>query len=89
MSLEQISEFLDRAISNRISVRLMAEQHVALSRALQTDKQDGRHVGIVDMRCCPRDMIRMCGSWVTELCEATLGAAPAIVIDGHVDATFA
>jgi 26S proteasome regulatory subunit T1 len=89
MSLEQISRFLDHAISNRISVRLMAEQHVALSHAVQANEEQDRYVGIVDMRCSPRDIIRTCGSWVSELCEATLGAAPAIVVDGHVDATFA
>lgn len=34
-------------------------------------------------------MIGVCGSFVSDLCEATLGASPHIVIDGDADATFA
>ncbi|KAJ8078399.1 hypothetical protein PM082_012681 [Marasmius tenuissimus] len=86
MSPTQINEFLDGAIRNRISVRLIAEQHVALSRAMNST--DRSNIGIVDMRCSPTRMIKMCGAFVTELCEATLGASPSIVIDGFSDATF-
>ena len=90
MSSEQISHFLDAAIRNRIAVRLIAEQHIVLSRALQNpERADAADVGIVDKALSPVEMIRMCGSFVTELCEATLGAAPPIVIDGATDATFA
>ncbi|PCH38305.1 26S proteasome subunit P45 [Wolfiporia cocos MD-104 SS10] len=92
MTPEQISTFLDDAIRIRIAVRLIAEQHIALSRVLE-DQQHGvrqdDHLGIVHKACSPRDMIRMCGSWVSDLSEATLGAHPEIVIDGEVDATFA
>lgn len=89
MSPEQISSFLDGAIRNRIAVRLIAEQHIALTRALSEKERRDDHLGIVHMSCSPRDMIHMCGSFVGELCEATLGASPQIVIDGEVDATFA
>jgi 26S proteasome regulatory subunit T1 len=90
MSSEQISSFLDAAIRNRIAVRLIAEQHIVLSRALQNPEQaNARDVGIVNMALSPVEMIRMCASFVSELCEATLGAAPPIVIDGATDATFA
>jgi 26S proteasome regulatory subunit T1 len=34
-------------------------------------------------------MARMCGSFETELCEATLGTATPVVIDGATDATLA
>ena len=90
MSSEQIGNFLDAAIRNRIAVRLIAEQHIVLSRALQNPEQArANDVGIVDMALSPVEMIRMCASFVSELCEATLGAAPPIVIDGATDATFA
>jgi hypothetical protein len=90
MSSEQISIFLNAAIRNRIAVRLIAEQHIVLSRASQnTEQANATDVGIVDKALSPVEMIRMCGSFVTELCEATLGAAPPIVIDGATDATFA
>ncbi|KAI6043114.1 histidine kinase-like ATPase [Pisolithus marmoratus] len=91
MSPAQISNFLDGAIRNRISVRLIAEQHISLSRVLEAQPELGptSNYGIVDMACSPAAMIKMCGDFVGELCEATLGAAPTIVIDGHPDTTFA
>jgi 26S proteasome regulatory subunit T1 len=91
MSAEQISGFLDAAIRNRIAVRLIAEQHIVLSHALQNPERANVNadVGIVNMALSPVEMIRMCSSFVSELCEATLGAAPSIVIDGATDATFA
>lgn len=90
MSTDQISSFLDSAIRNRIAVRLLAEQHIALSRDLQQNgASNSEHIGVVQLSCSPKRMIHMCGSFVTELCEATLGASPAIVIDGDTNATFA
>jgi 26S proteasome regulatory subunit T1 len=90
MSSTQISNFLDGAIRNRISVRLIAEQHIALSRALNnpSGKHNITHSGIVDMACSPSDMITMCGTFVSELCESTLGTSPPLMIDGHKNATF-
>lgn len=90
MSNDQVTTFLDGAIRNRISVRLIAEQHIALSRALkqQSEGREMTYDGIVDMICSPSKMIRMCGSFVSDLCEATLGTSPSLIIDGHTDATF-
>lgn len=70
-------------------MRLIAEQHIAVSQTLDrpNDIPSG-YVGVVDLNCSPKKMIGMCGSFVTDLCEATLGASPVIVIDGHKDATF-
>ena len=89
MSSEQISNYLNAAIRNRVAVRLIAEQHIVLSRALQNPEQANTNVGVVNMSLSPVEMIRMCASFVSELCEATLGAAPPVVIDGATDATFA
>ena len=89
MSPEQISNFLNAAIRNRTAVRLIAEQHIVLSRALQDPEQANTNIGVVDISLSPVKMIRMCASFVSELCEATLGAAPHVVVDGETDATFA
>ena len=89
MSSEEISEFLDSAIRNRIAVRLIAEQHIALSRAVLNGGETLKeYIGVIHLACSPANMIRMCGSFVSELCEATFGAAPELKIDGDVDATF-
>lgn len=88
MSPTQITNFLDGTIRNRISVRLIAEQHLALSNAIASNKPS-REVGVVDMHCSPANMISMCGSFVAELCEATLGSSPTITINGQTRSTFA
>ena len=104
---EQTSQFLNGAIRNRIAVRLMAEQHIALSHALQRPDSMKDRVGVIDLKCRPMDLIRYdtlyvptlpfrdpvsysaCGSFVKELCSATMGTSPEIVVDGSRDATFA
>lgn len=89
MSPTQISNFLDGTIRSRISIRLIAEQHITLTQALNDPSCDRHSVSIVNRHCSPKKMIEMCSSYVTELCEATLGASPSIRIDGDVDALFA
>ena len=89
MSFEDINTFLDGAIRNRISVRLIAEQHITVSHALSNPPRDGKEVGVIDTRCSPKEMVDVCGSFVSDLCIATLGTSPKIVIDGHLDASFA
>ncbi|KAM5535612.1 hypothetical protein V8D89_010779 [Ganoderma adspersum] len=89
LTSEQISEFLDSTIRNRIAVRLLAEQHIAISRDLALGDATANHQGVVDLTCSPKELIGVCGSFVKDLCEATLGASPQIIIDGDADATFA
>ncbi|KAF8906033.1 26S proteasome subunit P45 [Gymnopilus junonius] len=89
MSSTEIRDFLDGAIRNRISIRLIAEQHIAVSQALNSRTTPSANVGVVDMNCFPAAMIKMCGSYVAELCDATLGGSPTILIDGHTNTTFA
>ena len=88
MSSEQISNFLDGAIRNRIAVRLIAEQHIALTRALTDRSTSSDHLGVIHMSCSPLKMIRMCGSFVTDLCDATFGCSPELIVDGDINATF-
>jgi 26S proteasome regulatory subunit T1 len=89
MTPSGIGDFLDGAIRNRISVRLIAEQHITLSQAISDPQINCNDVGVVDVACSPSGMINMCGSFVSQLCDATLGESPPIVIDGHSDSTFA
>lgn len=89
MTSEDINLFLDGAIRNRISIRLIAEQHIALSKALDAGLGGKIHNGILDMKVLPVDIIRHSASSVSDMCEATLGAAPGILINGQTDATLA
>lgn len=87
MTSASISAALDEIIRSRIAVRLIAEQHIALSHNIRTP-DDSRTVGILDKTTSPRDMIKMCAKFVGELSDATLGASPRLVLEGDVDATF-
>ncbi|KIY43724.1 atypical/PDHK/BCKDK protein kinase [Fistulina hepatica ATCC 64428] len=89
MSSKQITNFLDAALRNRISVRLIAEQHVSISRALTDPSTDPSRAGVIDMQCSPTRMLNMCSAFVSELCEASYGPSPILVIEGPTNATFA
>lgn len=88
MSPVEISSFLDNTISARIAIRLIAEQHVAISEEFAKSRSKA-HLGVVDLHCSPKTMIKMCASYVSELCDGTLGSSPPLKIDGDVDTTFA
>ncbi|KAF8582062.1 alpha-ketoacid dehydrogenase kinase [Ramaria rubella] len=90
MSSTEISCFLDQAIRTRIGVRLIAEQHITLSRALRESPLIPPYdFGVVDMACSPVQMIKMCSKYVSDLCEATLGKSPTLILEGDLQATFA
>jgi 26S proteasome regulatory subunit T1 len=88
MSPSEIATFLDSTINARIAIRLIAEQHLAISEDFYR-KGPNQHLGVVDMQCSPQKMIKMCASYVTELCEGTLGSSPSLRLEGDVDSTFA
>jgi len=95
MNQADISNFLNGAIRSRISIRLIAEQHIALTRALrdlmqerESQREAPSFSGIVDSECSAANMINTCGNFVRDLCEATFGVAPAIQLEGMTDAKF-
>ena len=94
MDQEDISNFLDGAIRSRISIRFIAEQHIALTRALRDSMQGESQCeapsssGIVDSECSAANMINGCSDFVRDLCEATFGVAPIIQLEGMTNAKF-
>lgn len=88
LSEDEISNFFDRAVRNRIGIRLIAEQHLAYSfmTARQGKLSGGRQakdssqVGIVDIRCKPAKIVRSCGYHVETLCEGAYGVGKAMTI---------
>lgn len=45
-------------------------------------------IGVVDLQCSPKRMIKACAEFVSGLCEATYGRSPELVIDGATETTF-
>ncbi|BGP36482.1 putative protein kinase YGL059W [Rhodotorula kratochvilovae] len=86
-----------RMLRSRISRRVIAEQHIALTQQFRERQRKGkgradadeaeRHVGIVDTRLNAADVVRRCGELMKEL-GGPAGEVP-IVLEGHTDQTFA
>ncbi|KAK0562091.1 hypothetical protein OC861_005496 [Tilletia horrida] len=99
MSKHDIAAFLDAAIHSRIAIRLIGEQHLALTDAMsRTNTKPGRiaanappssSVGVIDTALNPARIVKMCASYVHDLCEGTLGAAPQLIIEGDESSTYA
>lgn len=83
LSEDQITSFLNRAIQSRISMRLIAEQHLALSKA--DEPCSARRIGIVDPELKLAKTLESVLKFVEELCEATYGTAPEWRISGEMN----
>jgi pyruvate dehydrogenase kinase 2/3/4 len=89
-------------VFQRISRRVIAEQHIALTEShheqrhkpsskSQFDPDEVDHVGEIFLRCNAKSVIETCGSVIRELMQRTYGRGrqlPEIKIEGHLDATF-
>ncbi|CAD6960287.1 unnamed protein product [Tilletia controversa] len=99
MSKTDIAAFLDAAIHSRIAIRLIGEQHLALTAAAEdaaatgtaafSPRASSSSVGVIDTQLNPARIVRMCASYVHDLCEGTLGAAPDLIIEGDESSTYA
>ncbi|GAA6055999.1 hypothetical protein JCM3770_002135 [Rhodotorula araucariae] len=87
-----------RMLRSRISRRVIAEQHIALTQQFRERQRKGkgraadakqaeRHVGIVDTRLNAADAVRRCEELMKEL-GGPAGEVP-IILEGHTDQTFA
>jgi hypothetical protein len=82
----------------RISRRVIAEQHLALSDTFHAPwyspgakLSDSEFIGEVFLKCFAKDVVTRCGSAVREILQRAYGpgvALPEIRIDGHLDANF-
>jgi len=83
MSKDERTKFLDGMINARIGIRLLAENHLAL-----TQKSDEEWIGIVHKEFKPALLIKRIGNYCHELCNINYGSAPSFVINGNTDAKF-
>ncbi len=85
-------------LTKRISRRVIAEQHLALTETFNSpwhfpdaNPPYTEFVGEVFLKCNAREVVSRCGTAVASLCSATYGPStklPAINLSGHLDATF-
>ena len=89
-------------LAQRISRRVIAEQHLALTETYHSPRhsQDAaqpyldhnlEHVGEVFLKCNAREVVQECGTLAKSLATEAYGTScvlPEIVLRGHLDATF-
>jgi pyruvate dehydrogenase kinase 2/3/4 len=85
-------------LSQRISRRTIAEQHLALTDTFKSPWHfpdakpiESEFVGEVFLRCNAKEVVSRCGKQVQALASAAYGPStilPEIKLEGHLDATF-
>jgi pyruvate dehydrogenase kinase 2/3/4 len=94
-------DFIDQVVNSmlrsRISRRVIAEQHLALTASFHNpqsrhhDSDSSDQVGNIFLKCNAKEVIEKCASVTKELMQVTYGPdiiLPEVRISGHLDATF-
>lgn len=98
MKSEDLDKFMNTVLRSRISRRVIAEQHLALTETFHADwfspgakLSDSEFIGEVFLKCVARDVVSRCGRAIHDIARQAYGTAvplPRINISGHLDATF-
>ncbi|KAJ4373646.1 Protein Kinase of PDH [Didymella sp. IMI 355093] len=99
MKPDETDKFMTTMLRARISRRVIAEQHLALSETFNSPwhfpnaqaPHDQEAVGEIFLRCNAKEIVESCGKTTQELIKRAYGdhiEIPEIKIYGHLDATF-
>ncbi|KAJ2753435.1 hypothetical protein IWQ56_006615, partial [Coemansia nantahalensis] len=103
MPREERTAFISELIRSRIGLRVIGEQHVALSfqfrneqgtsnkqhqRQPDTQHMDDVWVGAIHTKLLPARMMNQCAQMVQNMCEMYYSTAPSYYVDGDVDETI-
>ncbi|ESZ93411.1 pyruvate dehydrogenase kinase [Sclerotinia borealis F-4128] len=98
MNPSDMDKFMNTILRSRISRRVIAEQHLALTETFHSDWNfpdgkpvDAEFVGEVFLRCNAKEVVERVGREVQALMSATYGPStimPEIRLAGHLEATF-
>lgn len=79
---EIIGAFLNRTLTSRLGIRMLAEHHLALSM----DKPN--YIGIICTHLNLKQIVERSGDFARQVCEHTYGVAPGLIVNGHTKAIF-
>jgi len=101
MKPEETDLFVNRLLRARISRRVIAEQHLALTESLRnggsmtpgdgSQDAEGDFVGEVFLKCNAKDVVEKCAAVITSIARDAYGPdakLPEIHVHGHLGATF-
>ncbi|KAF2201038.1 pyruvate dehydrogenase kinase [Delitschia confertaspora ATCC 74209] len=100
MNYQEIDKFMNTMLRSRISRRVIAEQHLALTETFNSPwhfphqsllDPNTETVGEIFLRCNAKEIVEGCGKTTSELVRRAYGInhpIPEIKIKGHLEATF-
>ncbi|KAK4159018.1 branched-chain alpha-ketoacid dehydrogenase kinase [Cladorrhinum sp. PSN259] len=98
MGAAELDKFMNTILRSRISRRVIAEQHLALTDTFHAPwfspgarLSETEVIGHVFLKCIAKDVITKCGDAVLKILRQAYGpdvVLPEIQIDGHLDASF-
>ncbi|KAI1111749.1 branched-chain alpha-ketoacid dehydrogenase [Nemania sp. NC0429] len=98
MPTAKLDRFMNTILRSRISRRVIAEQHLALTETFNSDwyspganLPDSEFIGEVFLKCVARDVVEDCGRAAQDMARSAYGAdatIPEIRVDGHLEVTF-
>jgi hypothetical protein len=98
MDPKELDKFMNTVLRSRISRRVIAEQHLALTETFHAPwfspgakLSDTEFIGEVFLKCVAKDVIERCGKTIIEIARHAYGPdvkLPHIKIEGHQEATF-
>ncbi|KAK0727328.1 branched-chain alpha-ketoacid dehydrogenase [Lasiosphaeria miniovina] len=98
MAADDLDKFMNTILRARISRRVIAEQHLALTDTFHAPwfspgakLSESEFIGEVFLKCVAKEVIERCGKMTQKIARGAYGpdvAVPEIKIDGHLDANF-
>lgn len=81
-SESMVRTFLDRTLTSRLGMRILAENYLSLR------EERPNHVGAINVNMKPKELIESWCDYVTNLSERKYGKCPQFKLNGHVNASF-
>ncbi|KAF2754028.1 kinase [Pseudovirgaria hyperparasitica] len=100
MEPEETDKFMTTLLRSRISRRVIAEQHLALTDTFHSpwhcpeskiEEPNSDFVGEIFLRCNAKEIVERCATATQKLLRQSYGAScriPEVRVEGHLDATF-
>ncbi|KAI8902867.1 branched-chain alpha-ketoacid dehydrogenase [Globomyces pollinis-pini] len=89
MNAQECNKFMNETLQSRISRRVLAEQHIAITKSFEKKKHSNLMIGVVHSECKANEAVQKCYKLAGKLfTDAFLTAPPELILDGHTHAKF-